>query len=141
MSFASDILGNIGQEVSAILQSGNLEKLKLTHDSFLKQELQLNKFYPLFTNNLNFNNEETIVLKSLNGIVRLKIISNYIWNNLIDFLFQEGPEVVEIKSFIVEVKIVLSESRSDLDLAYAIYRKLITDANTMTQIVINQIEQ
>jgi hypothetical protein len=49
--------------------------------------------------------------------------------------------VDEIKSYIDEAKMVLIESRSDFDLAYAIYRKLITDASTMTQIVINQIEQ
>jgi hypothetical protein len=47
--------------------------------------------------------------------------------------------VDEIKSLIDEAKMVLIESRSDFDLAYAIYRKLITDANTMIQIVINQI--
>ena len=62
-------------------------------------------------------------------------------NIIIFHLFiKEGPQVDEIKSFNEEAKMVLIESRSDFDLAYAIYRKLITDVNTMTQIVINQIE-
>jgi hypothetical protein len=74
LSFASDVLGSIGQEISAILRSSNLETLKTTHDYFLEHELELNKFYPLFTNNLNFNNEESIVLKSLDGRVSLIIM-------------------------------------------------------------------
>jgi hypothetical protein len=70
LSYASDVLGNIGQEVSAILQSGHLETFQMTLGSFLEQELQLNKkFYPLFTSNLNFNSEEAIVLTSLDGKV------------------------------------------------------------------------
>lgn len=56
-------------------------------------------------------------------------------------IFQEGPKVDEIKSYIDEAKMVLSESTSDFTLAYAIYRSMITSTNTMTEIVINQIEQ
>lgn len=44
----------------------------------------------------------------------------------------------EIKSFNDEAKMVLTDSRSDFDLAYAIFRKLTTDVDTMVQIVINQ---
>jgi hypothetical protein len=62
-------MGNIGQEISTILQSGNLETLEVVHGSFLEQELELNKFYPLFTSILNFDQEESIVLKSLDGRV------------------------------------------------------------------------
>jgi hypothetical protein len=62
-------MGNIGQEISTILQSGNLETLEVAHGSFLEQEPELNKFYPLFTSILNFDQEESIVLESLDGSV------------------------------------------------------------------------
>lgn len=139
LGVACDVLGNIGKELSATLQSSNLESLKSTHDYFLEQELQLNKFAPLFMENLNFNREEFIVLKSLQGKVSCLIMSIKFYVKLC--FFQEGPQVDEIKSYIDETKMVLSESMSDFTLAYAIYRSMITSTNTMTEIVINQIEQ
>lgn len=75
LGVACDVLGNIGKELIATLQSSNLESLKSTQDYFLEQELQLNKFAPFFMENLNFNREEFIVLKSLQGIVSCLIIS------------------------------------------------------------------
>jgi hypothetical protein len=69
LSYINDIFGNTGQEISAILGSGDFESLRLTYNTFLMYQLELGKFYYYFLNTLNFKEEGLIVFDSLEGLV------------------------------------------------------------------------
>jgi hypothetical protein len=69
LSYINDIFGTVGQEISAILYSGDFESLKQTYNTFLMYQLELGKFYYYFLNYLNFNEEGLIVFDSLDGLV------------------------------------------------------------------------
>jgi hypothetical protein len=69
LTYINDIFGNVGQEISAILDSGDFESLRLTYNTFLMYQLELGKYYYYFLNTLNFNEEGRIVFDSLQGLV------------------------------------------------------------------------
>ena len=69
LSYINDIFGTVGQEISAILDSGDFESLRLTYNTFLMYQLELGKYYYYFLNTLNFNEEGLIVFDSLEGLV------------------------------------------------------------------------